>query len=257
MKILVVNLRTVVKYLVIAIAAAVLIFCTGIVGKSAIGVFGSEKQLPIYSVETAGSKVAITFDCAWGADDIPDILKALKQENVKATFFIVGQWAEKYGNEVKMISEAGHDIGNHSYSHFRMGVLDPEKSKSEISQCSDVLEGITGKKVELFRAPYGDYNNNLINAAKSLGCFTIQWNVDSLDWKPDIGKDEIMSRIKSKLVSGSILLFHNDTNHTAAILGDIIKTIKSSGYEIVPVSSLIIREDYTIDYEGRQHTVSK
>lgn len=257
MKIFVINLRTVVKYLVMAIVAAILVICTSIAGKSAIGVFNSDKQLPIYSVETADKKAAITFDCAWGADDIPDILDTLNKENVKATFFVVGQWAEKYGETVKMISDAGHDIGNHGYSHLRMGVLDTNRNNSEISKCSEVLEGITGKKVDLFRAPYGDYNNSLITLAKNLGCFTIQWNVDSLDWKPDIGKDEIMTRIKSKLVPGSILLFHNDTNHTAAMLGDIIKNIKNSGYEIVPVSSLILRNDYTIDYEGRQRAVSQ
>ena len=121
-----------------------------------------------------------------------------------------------------------------------MGVLDTQRSRSEISQCSNVLQQITGKKVELFRAPYGDYNSNLVTLAKSLECFTIQWNVDSLDWKPDIGKDEIMYRVKSKLVPGSILLFHNDTKHTADMLGDIVKVIKNEGYEIVPVSGLIM-----------------
>lgn len=183
MKMYVINARTAVKYLVVLIAAAVLIICTSIAGISATGVFATEKQLPIYSVETTGSKAAITFDCAWGADDIPDILATLKKENVKATFFIVGQWAEKYADTVKMISDAGHDIGNHGYSHLRMGVLDNQKTRSEITQCNNVLQEITGKKVDLFRAPYGDYNSNLVSTAKDLECFTIQWNVERIDTK--------------------------------------------------------------------------
>lgn len=257
MRIFVVSVKRFPRYLILFLIAVLLFLAAINAGTRVIGAFTADKQLPIYSVETADKKAAITFDCAWGADDIPDILDTLKKENVKATFFVVGQWAEKYGETVKMISDAGHDIGNHGYSHLRMGVLDTNRNNSEISKCSEVLKGITGKKVDLFRAPYGDYNNSLITLAKNLGCFTIQWNVDSLDWKPDIGKDEIMTRIKSKLVPGSILLFHNDTNHTAAMLGDIIKNIKNSGYEIVPVSSLILRNDYTIDYEGRQRAVSQ
>lgn len=253
MKIFVMNIRTAAKSLTILVLATVLVLCAGVAGIQAFSVFLEEKQLPIYSVECSGNKAAITFDCAWGAEDIPQILDTLKKEEVKATFFIVGQWAEKFPDKVKMISEAGHDIGNHGYSHLRMGTLDSRRVQSEITDCSNVLQVLTGKKIDLFRPPYGDYNNKLVSTAKSFGCYTIQWNVDSLDWKPDIESDDIMKRISTRLVPGSILLFHNSTKHTADILGDIIELVKSSGYEIVPVSKLIIRSDYTVDFEGRQH----
>ena len=260
MRIFVVNVRTAAKLVLLIAFAVVLVFFATSRSIRAISSFiadSSEKQLPVYSVDCEGKKAAITFDCAWGASDIPDILETLKKEQVKATFFIVGQWAEKYPDEVKLIAEAGHDIGNHGYSHLRMGVLDNKRVKSEITDCSNALQRLTGQKIDLFRPPYGDYNASLVTTAKSLGCYTIQWNVDSLDWKPDISGDEIMKRISTRLVPGSILLFHNDTKHTAAMLADIIQLVKSSEYEIVPVSKLIIRNNYNIDYEGRQHPSGK
>ena len=87
----------------------------------------ASKDLPIYYVDSAEKTAAITFDCAWGDGDIPQILEVLKKEDVKATFFIVGQWAEKYPTTVKMIAEQGHDVANHGYSHLRMGALDTAK----------------------------------------------------------------------------------------------------------------------------------
>jgi polysaccharide deacetylase family sporulation protein PdaB len=257
MRFFVINTRTAAKSFAVIIIAVVFVLCAGVASIQAFSVYLEEKQLPVYSVECAEKKAAITFDCAWGADDIPDILETLKKEDVKATFFIVGQWAEKFPDKVKMISEAGHDIGNHGYSHLRMSVLDRNKIQSEITDCNNVLQKLTGKNVDLFRPPYGDYDNKVVSSARTLGCFTIQWNVDSLDWKPEISREEIKNRIKARLVPGSILLFHNSTKHTANILGDIIKQIKSEGYELVPVSGLIIREDFTIDFEGRQHPASK
>ena len=161
-------------------------------GTESIGVFSHTRKLPIYSVETEGKKVSITFDCAWGADDIPQILELLRQAEAKATFFIVGQWAEKYPDAVKQIAARGHDIANHGYSHLRMGALSDEKARYEIEQCSKVLERISGKEVDLFRAPYGDYTNNTVKTAQEAGCFTIQWDVDSLDWKPEISGDEVV-----------------------------------------------------------------
>ncbi len=215
-------------------------------------VFSQKRQLPIYSVDVSEKMVALTFDCAWGASDIPTILEELEKEEVKATFFIVGQWAEKYPDAVMQIAKAGHDIGNHSYSHLRMGALDAGKVKSEIELCGKKLSEITGKPVDLFRPPYGDYNNTVITTAEALGYYTIQWDVDSLDWKPGISREEIMNRILSRVRPGSILLFHNDTPHTAAVLPDIIRALKKAEYKFIPVSRMIYRDDYTIDFTGRQ-----
>lgn len=215
-------------------------------------VFSAQRQVPIYSVDTDEKLAAVTFDCAWGADDMPRILETLKEADVKATFFMVGQWAEKNPEIVKQMAKEGHDIANHSYSHFRMGSLDRGKINSEIKKCGDELEKLTGSKCDLFRAPYGDYSDSLLSEARQLGYYTIQWNVDSLDWKPGISKTEILQRIRNKIVPGSIILFHNDTPYTAELLPEIIAELKAGGYKLIPASELIMRQDYYIDHEGRQ-----
>lgn len=254
MKVFILDAKSVFKYFVFIIAIIIIISVLSITGMNALGVYSASREIPIYSVECREKKAAITFDCAWGANDILHILETLEKENVKATFFVVGQWAEKFPGKVKMIADGGHDVANHSYSHLRMGVLDNERVKSEILKCSEKLADLTGKKVDLFRAPFGDYSNNVVSTARQLGYYTIQWNVDSLDWKPDISREEILSRIIKRTKPGSIILFHNDTKYTAEMLPEIIAALKKNGYEFVPVSDLIMRENYIIDFEGRQKT---
>jgi len=251
MKVYVLSVKSLTKYIIalIAISAAVLVY-TSYSGDR--DVFSPVHDLPIYSVDCPEKKVSITFDCAWGADDIADILNTLKQEDVKATFFLQGQWAEKFPQSVKQISDEGHDVANHSYSHPKMGSIDRGKMISEISMCDKVLSGITGGKINLFRAPYGDYNDSVVDAARSLGYYTIQWDVDSLDWKPGITQQEIMNRVMGKVRNGSIILFHNDTPHTAKMLPTIITALKSKGYGFLPVSEMIMKDNYIIDFEGRQ-----
>jgi len=170
------------KIILAFIMICTLLFVVGYTANS-VGVFNSERHLPIYSVETEQNKVAITFDCAWGADDIPTILDILKKENVKASFFMVGQWAEKFPDTVRLIANDGHDIANHGYSHLRMSTIGKEKCKSEIDICNQKLAEISGVKINLFRPPYGDYNNTVIDTCNELGCYPIQWNVETLDTK--------------------------------------------------------------------------
>jgi len=232
-------------------AAAVLLLALSAIVNRDIAVQAKVREIPIYSVENNENKVSITFDCAWGADDIPIILNTLKEKNVKATFFLVGSWIEKNEEETRMIAEQGHDVANHSKNHFKMSVLAKEKIRSEIIECGNVIEKITGRKTDLFRAPYGDYNDTVLTAARQEGYYTIQWSLDSLDWKPGITEDGILNRIEN-VKSGDILLFHNDTAHTAKILGKVIDMVKGKGFKPVPVSELIIRENYDIRYDGRQ-----
>lgn len=141
------------------------------------------KLLPIYSVDTNEPKVAITINCAWSAEDIDMILETLKNQEVKVTFFMVGDWVEKNGETVKKIYEAGHEIGNHSYSHPHVNNLSLDKNKEQIQKCSELIKKITGQGTCLYRGPYGEYNNTVIQAAEELGHKTIQWSIDTLDYK--------------------------------------------------------------------------
>lgn len=245
----IVNKKMVPSRIIAAFVVICAIFAVGYTAK-AVGVFNSERHLPIYSVET--DKVAITFDCAWGASDIPTILEILKKENVKASFFMVGQWAEKFPDSVKLIANDGHDIANHGYSHLKMSTIGKEKCKSEIELCNKKLEEIAGVKVKLFRPPYGDYNNLVIDTCNELGCYPIQWNIDSLDWKREMSRQAILDRILKKTKPGSIILFHNDTQYTVELLPKIISELKSEGLLFAPVSEMIMLDNYYIDSQGRQ-----
>lgn len=183
MKVFVLNLKRIFFMSIVLITGIIFAIIIMIKSMQVVDVLSKNKELPIYSVEIQNKDISLTFDCAWGAEDIPGILNTLESENIKATFFIVGQWAEKYPDSVRMIAQRGHDIGNHSYSHLRMGILNKEKIKDEILFCKSKLEQISGKKVELFRAPYGDYTNNVISVAKDLELYSIQWDVDGLHIK--------------------------------------------------------------------------
>lgn len=210
------------------------------------------KQLPIYSVDTNEPKIAITINCAWSADDIDLILGTLKEQKIKVTFFMVGDWVEKNEEAVKKIYEAGHEIGNHSYSHPHVNNLSLSQNKEQIQQCSDLLKKITGEGTKLYRGPYGEYNNTVIQAAKELEHETIQWSIDTLDYNGLTG-EQMWERIQPKLENGSIILMHNGTENTALSLNEIITKIKEKGYIPVKVSELIYKDNYTIDNNGVQH----
>ncbi|MBE5749792.1 MAG: deacetylase [Clostridiales bacterium] len=209
------------------------------------------RKLPIYRVDTQEKKVAISFDCAWGVDYTDKLLKVMSEKEVRCTFFMVEFWTTKYPEYVKKISDHGHEIGTHSATHPYMSKLDKSAIEKELTTSSKAIEDITGKKVEVFRPPYGDYDDLLIDTAKELNLYVIQWDVDSLDWK-DLSKDEIKKRVLKKVKNGSIVLFHNQGLHTAEALPEIIDELKSLGYEFVPIGELIYRDNYKMASDGSQ-----
>ena len=212
-----------------------------------------ERKLPIYCVETEEPKVSVSFDAAWGADDTDELLKILADNDVKATFFLCGYWVEKYPEEVKKIAEAGHDLGNHSATHPHMSQLTAEQITEELQKCHQNVKELTGIEMDLFRPPFGEYDNEVIETATENEYYTIQWDIDSLDWKEQGAQAEINQVLNHKhLGNGSIILFHNDAKYTPQVLDTILKGLKSKGYEIVPVSQLIHRGEFALDHEGRQ-----
>ncbi len=211
----------------------------------------TNENLPIYNVQTEENAVSLTMNCAWNADDIDSILDTLNKCNVKITFFIVGDWADKYPEAVKKISENGHEIGNHSNTHPHVNKLNIDKNCEEITKCSEKLKNITGKEVNLYRCPYGEYNNTVINAANSLNYYSIQWSLDTLDYTGLTG-NEMWNRLDRKLKKGDIILMHNGTKHTADSLELLIKNIQSKGLEIKKVSDILYKENYKINENGTQ-----
>lgn len=213
----------------------------------------AKRDLPIYYVEKDENdkKISISFDAAWDNSDSEHIKEILGERNIKTTFFVVGTWVDNYPETVKSLSDAGHEIMNHSATHPHMTQISSQKMAEELNTCADKIENITGKRPNLFRPPYGDYNDEVVKTARECGYYTIQWNIDSLDWK-DLSADEIYKRVVPKVKPGSIILFHNAAKHTPEALPKLLDDLIAQGYEIVPISELIIKDNYQIDPNGMQ-----
>lgn len=211
------------------------------------------RELPIYCVSTDKPQIALTFDAAWGNEDTRKILSILAEYQVKATFFMTGGWVDTYPEDVKAIQAAGHDLGNHSENHKRMTQLSAEEQATEILGVHKKVKELTGAEMELFRPPYGDYNNEVVRTAEENGYYAIQWSVDSLDWK-DYGAEAIVQAVcgHKDLGNGAIILCHNGAKYTAQALPSMIENLQSQGYQLVPVSQLIYRENFHMDQNGKQ-----
>ena len=212
--------------------------------------FANKREVPIYSVDRSDNYVSISFDAAWGADKTREIMDVCDAYGVKATFFLVGFWVDKYPDMVAEIATRGFEIGTHSATHPQMSKLSETQVREELSSSSKKIFEITGNPVTLFRPPFGDYNNQLLNVAKGLGLYTIQWSVDSLDWK-GLSAREIAQRVQ-KATSGDIILCHNNSDHIVEALPLIFEALKLKGLKFCPIGELIYKDNYYIDNTGRQ-----
>ena len=217
----------------------------------AVGASASTRQLPIYCVRRDQKMVSVSFDAAWGNEDTQQLIDILGQYNVKATFFVVGDWVDRYPESVKALHDAGHEIMNHSNTHAHLPQLSSQQITDDLNACNDKIQAVTGVRPTLIRLPYGDYDDNSIRTIRSMGMEPIQWDVDSLDWK-DLSAADITKRVTSRVGPGSIVLFHNAAKHTPEALPGIIECLLQEGYTFVPISQIILTGDYTIDHTGRQ-----
>ena len=222
---------------------------------AAVNASASARQLPIYCVERDQKLASVSFDAAWGNEDTQQLIDVLGRYGVKATFFVVGEWVDKYPESVKALHDAGHEVMNHSNTHAHYPQLPAEEIAADANACSDKIEAVTGVRPTLIRLPYGDYDDNAIRAVRAQGLEPIQWDVDSLDWK-EISAEEITKRVTERVQPGSIVLFHNAALHTPEALPAILETLIQEGYTFVPISQLILdgeyNVDFTIDHTGRQ-----
>ncbi len=208
--------------------------------------YAAGRLVPIYYVETADKKVSFSFDACWGAAYTPKLLEILRENDIKTTFFLTGFWVEKYPEMVKEIAVEGHEIGNHTYSHPHLNSLSEEQIKTELERVGQMIFELTEVQPHLFRPPFGEYSNKVITAAEECRYQTIQWSIDSLDWK-ELGKEPMVQRVTENLKPGAIILFHNNGRYTAEALPEIIEFVKGAGYEILPISELLFKDNYYID----------
>lgn len=209
------------------------------------------RKVPIYYVNTQNQQVAISFDAAWGADKTEKIMSICKEYNVNATFFLVGFWVEDYPEIAKKIAENGFEIGTHSNTHPNMAKISAEKQKLELETSLNIIKKNTSVDAKLFRPPFGAYNDSLISTAESLGLTTIQWDVDSLDWK-GLSAMEITNRVLNGVRNGSIILCHNNSDHILDALPIMLDRLQKKGYTVSCVGDLILKGDYVIDNNGMQ-----
>lgn len=233
-----------------AVAAAITLIVTSV------GSRAEKRLLPIYSTECTEKKIAVTFDVAWENSNTEELIKILDDYNAKATFFITGDWCDRYPEDVKKFFDAGHDIENHSNQHPHVLGANVNDLIADTRECSRKIKMLTGVEPTLYRAPYGEYDDSLITTLDGMGMKVIQWDVDSVDWKEPTA-EEIKKKILSGVKPGSILLFHNDLANTTEALPEILANLKSQGFEFVTVNNLIYQDNYTIDSNGVQKPSDK
>lgn len=252
MRFLVIKRTVIWSVLFVMVLCGILAIPLGENAMSAVFFGDNLRKIPVYNVDTTEKRVAISFDAAWGADKTRDIMKILSEYNANSTFFLVGFWAEKYADIVKEIHDNGFEIGTHSNTHPDMTKLSREQVSLELEQSIAKIKNAVDIDINLFRPPFGAYNNQLLEVAESMNLQTIQWNVDSLDWK-GISGSEIANRILTRVNNGSIILCHNNSDHILDALPIVLDRLKLKGYTVGCVGDLVYKENYTIDRAGVQH----
>jgi peptidoglycan-N-acetylglucosamine deacetylase len=183
-------------------------------------------------------QVALTFDDGPHYDTTPMILSILKKYNVKATFFVVGEQAERFPNLIRAEAKAGHSVANHTYNHLGLKKIPDEYIPLELEVCGSIIRRLTGTTPHLFRPPGGGYDVQITEYADSLGYTTVLWTLNSGDYECPSEK-ELWNRVVPYIHNGSIILFHDGVTQTINILPKLLQHLKAKGYEVVTVDEMI------------------
>ena len=209
------------------LAAAILLCVPGIIEYRAETVMSSKVE--------EGRKIALTFDDGPHPYYTEQLLDGLKERNVKATFFVLGKHAEEYPELVERMSEEGHLIGNHTYSHIQLSKSNSEAFKEELIKTSALIEELTGQEVQYVRPPYGTWDKKF---EEELNMFPVLWNVDPLDWSSK-NVAGIVQKVKSKAKENSIILMHDEYKTTVTAALQIVDELTEEGYEFVTVEEIL------------------
>ncbi|MGI6119512.1 MAG: polysaccharide deacetylase family protein [Desulfosporosinus sp.] len=201
---------------------------------------------PIEQIRTEQLVMALTINVDWGEEYIPTILDVLDQGKARATFFVTGRWAKNNQDLLKIISNRGHQIENHGYSHPHPDRLSLAANQEEIKKTEKIIEGIIGKKTHFYAPPYGEKGASGLRAADALGYRTILWTLDTVDWRADSTPETIAKRILNPAIkfgikptkSGAIVLMHPKEN-TVKALPVILAQLTREGYSFQTLDELI------------------
>lgn len=195
---------------------------------------------PIYKGHPDKPMVSFIINVAWGNEYLSDMLATLKKHHITTSFFLEGNWVKKNPDLAKMIVSAGHEVGNHSYSHPDMKVLSAAQSREKITRTNEVIEAATGAKCVWFAPPSGSYRDETVRIASDLKMKTVMWTVDTIDWqKPS--PETLINRVIPKIGNGAMVLMH-PTESTAKSLDQLITLIEKKHLKIGTVSELMDEE---------------
>jgi peptidoglycan/xylan/chitin deacetylase (PgdA/CDA1 family) len=192
---------------------------------------------PVYRVDTGRKAMSIAVNVAWGEDCLPGLLETLREHNMKVTFFIDGEWAQKFPDLVRLINDEGHELANHGYQHVHVEKMSEPMIRQLISDNEKLLISLGVKPSRLFTPPYGECTQTVVSAAASLGYTTTMWTIDTLDWKTeDPGK--VSGRVAPKIAPGAIILAH-PTKAFLEALPKIVDASRNAGYRFFTLSDLL------------------
>lgn len=189
-------------------------------------------------MEGSGAVVFFTFNVLWEKEHLPVILDILDENDIRAVFFITGEWLKRNPHEAKAILEKGHELGNYTYSRAKLLTMPEEKVAEEIKSFNTLSRELLGFHPLLFRPPYGEYNTRIIRIAGEQDCITLLWSIN-LGMLSDTEKEYTFSRLEERLHDGAVLLFHTAYPGIAETLPDIIEFIKWKGYAIGPPENVL------------------
>lgn len=192
----------------------------------------------IYRGNPSKRMVALTFDATYGDNQTTRLLQILRDNNIKATFFLSGIWPINFPSLARAIVAAGHEIGNHSLTHPHMTQIPLTEVSNQIIRANALIRNITGVNTYLFRPPFGEYNQAILNIVAALGYVTIMWTVDSLDWM-NPGVTQIINRVVNNTVPGAIILMHQAATQTPDALPTIISRLRLQGYSFGTVTQVL------------------
>lgn len=209
-------------------------------------------EMPVCSVETQKKQMSLTFETAWKNEWTEEILDILKEEKVKASFFVTVDWMNRNPDLIRRMEKEGHDVGTLGVSHENLSLKSGEAQIEELVRAKEEAKQ-QGTLLELFRPPYGRYDDDLIRNAEKEGLFTICWSIDPMDWK-GYGSESIIQKVLEdrEFGNGAIIRLNSESEDTAVALKNLIQEIEKKDYQLVPVSGLIYREGYHMDVKGRQ-----
>lgn len=193
--------------------------------------------LPIYQGNPAKKQIALMVNVAWGTEYVGEILKILDDNQVKATFFLDGSWLSKNETTAKQIVAAGHEIGNHAYSHPDMAALSAAKQREQMVRTQDEIRKRLGVSSKWFAPPSGSYNDATVRIAKNQNMGTVLWTLDTVDWRRP-PKERIIQRILPRAKNGAMILMH-PTEPTVGALRTLVPSLKQKGFQLVTVSELL------------------